>query len=128
MGGICEKVNFNDKTINGSLLKRMCGSFSYRGLDDEGIYISQVTDGGAMQQPGVEIGHQRISIIDLSDAGHQPMSNEDGTIWITYNGEIYNYRKIAKQLKKKEQQFKSDPDTEVVLHLYDEKKLFILGR
>ena len=99
----------------------MCRSFSYRGPDDEGIYISRATDGGARQQPGVGFGHQRLSIIDLSDAGRQPMSNEDGTIWVTYNGEIYNYRELADDLKKKGHQFKSDTDTEVVLHLYEEE-------
>ena len=96
----------------------MCRSFCYRGPDDEGIYISRATGGGVRQQPAVGFGHQRLSIIDLSDAGRQPMSNEDGTIWITYNGEIYNYLELADELKKKGHQFRSDTDTEVLLHLY----------
>ena len=69
----------------------------------------------------VGFGHQRLSIIDLSDSGHQPMSNEDGTIWITYNGEIYNFREIANELKRKGHKFKSNTDTEVILHLYEEE-------
>jgi asparagine synthase (glutamine-hydrolysing) len=121
MCGICGKVNFNQQAIQEPLLKRMCRSFSYRGPDDEGIYISRASDNGAKQQPSVGFGHQRLSIIDLSVAGRQPMSNEDGTIWITYNGEIYNYRKLADELKNKGHIFKSDSDTEVVLHLYEEE-------
>jgi asparagine synthase (glutamine-hydrolysing) len=121
MCGICGKINFNHQEIHTTLVERMCRSFSYRGPDDEGIYISKVTDSGARQQSGVGLGHQRLSIIDLSDAGRQPMSNEDGTIWIVYNGEIYNYRELADELKKKGHQFKSNTDTEVVLHLYEEE-------
>ena len=121
MCGICGKVNFNSQGIQDSLLSRMSRSFSYRGPDDEGIYIGKVTAEGAKQHPVVGFGHQRLSIIDLSDAGHQPMSNEDGTIWITYNGEIYNYRELAEELKNKGHHFKSDTDTEVILHLYEEE-------
>jgi asparagine synthase (glutamine-hydrolysing) len=99
----------------------MCRSFLYRGPDDEGIYISRATDDGTKPKPGVGFGHQRLSIIDLSDAGQQPMSNEDGTIWITYNGEIYNFRQLADELKEKGHEFKSDTDTEVILHLYEEE-------
>jgi asparagine synthetase B (glutamine-hydrolysing) len=121
MCGICGKINYNQQGIHESLLKRMCLSFSCRGPDDEGIYIATVIDDGVKQQPGVGFGHQRLSIIDLSNAGRQPMCNENGTIWITYNGEIYNYRGLADELKKKGHQFKSDTDTEVVLHLYEEE-------
>jgi asparagine synthase (glutamine-hydrolysing) len=121
MCGICGKVNFNQQNAQESLLKQMCRSFSYRGPDDEGIYIFRSNGVAGKQQPCVGFGHQRLSIIDLTDAGRQPMSNEDGTIWITYNGEIYNYRELADELKKKGHQFKSDTDTEVVLHLYEEE-------
>jgi asparagine synthase (glutamine-hydrolysing) len=121
MCGICGKLNFDFREIQESLIKRMCRSFSYRGPDDEGIYISSETNGGAMQRSRVALGHQRLSIIDLSVAARQPMSNEDGSIWITYNGEIYNYRRLADELKKKGHQFKSDTDTEVLLHLYEEE-------
>jgi asparagine synthase (glutamine-hydrolysing) len=121
MCGICGKVDLNNQEIKESLLRLMCRSFSYRGPDDEGIYISYLNGGGPEQRIGLGFGHQRLSIIDLSDSGHQPMSNEDGTIWITYNGEIYNYRELAGELKKKGHKFKSDTDTEVLLHLYEEE-------
>jgi asparagine synthase (glutamine-hydrolysing) len=121
MCGICGKVSFNSRDIPESLLKRMSMSFSYRGPDDKGFYIHEKTNDPDNQKPSIGLGHQRLSIIDLSDAGHQPMSNENGTIWITYNGEIYNYREIAKELKKKGHLFKSESDTEVVLHLYEEE-------
>ena len=121
MCGICGKVNFSDQVVKDSQLRRMCRSFAYRGPDDEGIYIADANSDGNKQPLNIGFGHQRLSIIDLSDAGQQPMSNEDGTIWITYNGEIYNYRGIAKELKKKGHQFRSDTDSEVVLHLYEEE-------
>jgi len=98
----------------------MCRSFSYRGPDDEGIYISE-GKGETGQNVGVGLGHKRLSIIDLSKAGHQPMSNENGTIWITYNGEIYNFKKLRAGLKNKGHTFKSDTDAEVILHLYEEE-------
>jgi asparagine synthase (glutamine-hydrolysing) len=121
MCGICGKVNFHHQNIESSQLKRMCRLLSYRGPDDEGIYISRANGVAGKQQPRVGFGHQRLSIIDLSEAGQQPMSNEDGTIWTTYNGEIYNYRELADELKKKGHKFKSNTDTEVLLHLYEEE-------
>jgi asparagine synthase (glutamine-hydrolysing) len=121
MCGICGKVNFNNQKINASLIERMCRAFSYRGPDDGGLYISDAPADLNRQQAHAGFGHQRLSIIDLTDAGQQPMSNEDGTIWITYNGEIYNFRELTNELKIKGHQFKSDTDTEVVLHLYEEE-------
>jgi len=120
MCGICGKINFNAVPVEAGILRKMCRSFSYRGPDDEGVYIS----GGATGKGGrasVGLGHKRLSIIDLSRAGHQPMSNEDGTIWITFNGEIYNYRELRKRLKHKGHIFKSDTDMEVIIHLYEEE-------
>ncbi len=121
MCGICGKVNLKYQPIQDSLLRRMCRSFEYRGPDDEGIYIFQPDGDRNKPQPCVGFGHQRLSIIDLSNAGRQPMSNEDATIWITFNGEIYNYRTLSKELKNKGHQFKSETDTEVLLHLYEEE-------
>jgi asparagine synthase (glutamine-hydrolysing) len=85
---------------------------NHRGPDDEGYYINP--DGN------IGFGHRRLSIIDLSSCGHQPMSNEDNTIWITYNGEIYNYLELKEYLLKKGHLFKSKTDTEVIIHLYEE--------
>jgi asparagine synthase (glutamine-hydrolysing) len=85
---------------------------SLRGPDDEGIYI-----GG--NPPITGLGHRRLNIIDLN-TGHQPMSNEDGTIWLVLNGEIYNFQTLRKGLKEKGHRFKTNSDSEVVLHLYEE--------
>ncbi|MBW2490932.1 MAG: asparagine synthase (glutamine-hydrolyzing) [Deltaproteobacteria bacterium] len=120
MCGICGKVNFNRQEIQEPPLREMCRSFFYRGPDDEGIYINN-SNGNKKKNPiNIGFGHQRLSIIDLS-SGHQPMSNENCTIWITYNGEIYNFREIADELKRKGHRFKSNTDTEVLLHLYEEE-------
>jgi asparagine synthase (glutamine-hydrolysing) len=81
-----------------------------RGPDDRGVY----TDGD------VSLGHTRLSIIDLSENGHQPMSNEDGTVWIVFNGEIYNFQGLRAELASKGHTFKSNTDTEVIIHAYEE--------
>jgi asparagine synthase (glutamine-hydrolysing) len=90
----------------------MTASLTHRGPDANGIHIEE----------GVGLGHRRLSIIDLSPAGNQPMSNEDGTIWIVYNGEIYNFHELRTELESKGHRFKSHTDTEVILHLYEEKE------
>jgi asparagine synthase (glutamine-hydrolysing) len=94
------------------LTTRMTAAIAHRGPDDSGSY----------DDPFVTLGHRRLSIIDLSRNGHQPMSNEDGTIWIVFNGEIYNFRELKKKfrLEEKGHQFRSATDTEVLLHLYEE--------
>ncbi len=111
MCGICGKLVFDGSGISEDLFKNMCGSFSYRGPDDEGIFVS----------PPVGLGHRRLSIIDLSPAGHQPMSNEDGTIWLVFNGEIYDFHELRKGLKSKGHTLKSRTDTETIIHLYEEE-------
>jgi asparagine synthase (glutamine-hydrolysing) len=83
---------------------------SHRGPDDSGIY----RDSRAV------LGHRRLSIIDLSPSGHQPMSNEDGTVWVTYNGEIYNYRELRPELSSRGHSFRSNSDTEILIHGYEE--------
>lgn len=98
--------NWNDK----KLLKKMMDEISYRGPDDSGTY----------EDENITLGHNRLSIIDLSKAGKQPMCNEEGNIWITFNGEIYNFQDIKKSLEKNHE-FKSKTDTEVIIHLYEEK-------
>jgi len=94
----------NEQTLN-----RMVDSISYRGPDDKGFYINK----------NVGIAQRRLSIIDLSQAGHQPMSNEDKTVWIVFNGEIYNFLELKESLSNKHK-FKSLTDTEVIIHLYEE--------
>ncbi|MEK6715227.1 MAG: asparagine synthase (glutamine-hydrolyzing) [Candidatus Omnitrophota bacterium] len=112
MCGICGIVNYSHG-INEALLRNMCAALKHRGPDDEGIYLSN-------KGISVGLGHRRLSIIDLSSAGHQPMSNEDNTIWISFNGEIYNYKELKLILEKKGHRFKSATDTETVIHLYEE--------
>lgn len=110
MCGICGKINFNGEPVDHSLLKRMTSCLSHRGPDDEGIYLKD----------NVGLGHRRLSIIDLSPSAHQPMSNEDGTLWIVYNGEIYNFRELREDLIRRGHVFRSRSDTETIIHLYEE--------
>ena len=124
MCGICGKISFNGESISPELIRSMCAAIARRGPDDMGIFLSE--DNGSGVQAG--LGHQRLSIIDLSPAAHQPMSNEDGTIWLTYNGEIYNYKDLRRELEGKGHRFRSDSDTEVVIHLYEEEGLEAVKR
>jgi len=96
--------------IDKSRLIQMRDLLKHRGPDDKGIYIEN----------NIGLAHRRLSIIDLSKAAKQPMSNEDNSIWITYNGEIYNFKEIKQDLEKKGHRFKSDSDTEVIIHAYEE--------
>ncbi|MDO9575957.1 MAG: asparagine synthase (glutamine-hydrolyzing) [bacterium] len=106
MCGICGMVGF----ANPDLLKKMCRIMSHRGPDDEGYFIDK----------NIGLGIGRLSIIDL-ETGHQPIHNEDETIWIVFNGEIYNFQELRESLKKKGHQFYTKTDTEVIIHLYEEK-------
>jgi len=101
-------------SISPDVLRRMGDVLRHRGPDDEGELILSGSD------VFVGLGHKRLSIIDLSPAGKQPMANEDETIWITFNGEIYNFRELRERLKRKGHRFRSSSDTEVVIHLYEE--------
>lgn len=91
-------------------VRAMTDVIRHRGPDDEGIY----TDGPC------GIGMRRLSIIDLS-TGHQPMSNEDGSVWVVFNGEIYNYQELREELIARGHQFRTNSDTETLVHLYEEK-------
>ena len=84
MCGICGKISRDGKGIDEDLIRRMTSVLSHRGPDSEGIYCSR---NGRVD---VGLGHRRLSIIDLSDSGRQPMANEDRTLWLVFNGEIYN--------------------------------------
>ena len=111
MCGICGKLNFDlDKPVEESLIRQMCAVIAHRGPDDEGVYIDK----------NVGLGNRRLAIIDLSPAGHQPMSNEDKSIWITFNGAIYNFPELRERLKKQGHLFSSNSDTETIVHLYEE--------
>jgi asparagine synthase (glutamine-hydrolysing) len=108
--GICGKLNFDrEAPVSPALLKRMADAIAHRGPDDEGYYTSGP----------VGFGFRRLSIIDLH-TGHQPISNEDGSVWIVFNGEIYNFQELREQLVAKGHVFRSKTDTEVIVHLYEE--------
>lgn len=92
----------------------MTDVIAYRGTDDKGVYISDSA------RPGVALGHRRLSIIDLSSAGHQPMTDPTGRYWIVFNGEIYNFQELRESLKLRGKTFRSTSDTEVLLYLYEE--------
>ena len=111
MCGICGKIDFTGKTVPLELLKNMTDSIAYRGPDDEGFF----SDGP------VGLGHRRLSIIDLSPAGRQPMSNEDESLWLVFNGEVYDFAETREKLIAKGHTLKSRTDTETVLHLYEDE-------
>jgi asparagine synthase (glutamine-hydrolysing) len=92
-----------------ALVHRMCGVIRHRGPDDEGIHV----------EGGVGLGMRRLSIIDLS-TGHQPIHNEDESVWIVFNGEIYNYRQLRKELEASGHQFYTSSDTETIVHAYEQ--------
>ncbi len=110
MCGICGIVNtdFDNKVDRDNLVK-MRDTMIHRGPDDEGLYLKD----------NVGLGFRRLSIIDLQ-YGHQPMCNEDGTIWITFNGEIYNHSELRKELISRGHSYKTKCDTESIIHLYEE--------
>ena len=110
MCGICGKFIFDrESRVSPTLLKAMADSIRHRGPDDEGFYVSGQ----------VGLGFRRLSIIDLA-GGHQPIANEDETVWIVFNGEIYNYQELRQFLVAKGHRFRTQSDTEVIVHLYEE--------
>ena len=111
MCGICG-ILYHDQTrpVPEQLIERMNTILHHRGPDDYGIWV----------QGNIGLGQARLSIIDLSPLGHQPMCNEDGSVWITFNGEIYNFLELKKELIQKGHQFRSQTDSETILHLWEE--------
>lgn len=110
MCGICGKIMFDRQDrVSSELVRAMLDTIRHRGPDDEGIYTA----------PRVGLGHRRLSIIDLN-MGHQPLCNEDGTLWIVFNGEIYNFQELRQFLLSKGHVFKTQTDTEVIVHLYEQ--------
>ncbi len=111
MCGICGYFCFDPgERAEEALVRRMCGTLRHRGPDDEGAYT----------QREVGLGIARLSIIDL-EGGRQPIGNEDGSLWVVLNGEVYNYVELREELKARGHLFKTLSDTEVLLHLYEEK-------
>ena len=129
MCGICGAIDFRERTVRPETLRDMCRVLTHRGPDDGGgvffrdgqtLKVGETFE-PALGQRGFEaaLGHRRLSIIDLTPTGQQPMANEDGTAWIVFNGEIYNFQVLREELLKKGHQFKSTSDTEVILHAYE---------
>ena len=97
------------RDVDRSLLERMNRMQSHRGPDGEGYHL----------EPGVGFGHRRLSIIDI-EGGHQPLFNEDGSVAVTYNGEIYNFKTVREELLAKGHDFRTRCDTEVIVHAWEE--------
>ncbi len=109
MCGIVGYLDLKGEECNRELLAAMNDQIIHRGPDDEGYYFSHE----------LGFGFRRLSIIDLSK-GHQPLANEDDTVWLLFNGEIYNYKELRKDLLDKGHEFKTETDSEVIVHLYEE--------
>lgn len=108
MCGIAGKININNKNVSFGEIERMIKAIDHRGPDDRGVFVNG----------NVGLGHCRLSILDLSVLGHQPMSDENQEVWITFNGEIYNFLELKEELIKQGHSFKSKSDTEVIICLY----------
>src|SRR5262245_15385978 len=110
MCGMCGQCNFaSDEPVESDTIRRMADSIAHRGPDDEGYFVSG----------SLGLGFRRLSIIDLA-GGHQPMSDAEKTVWVVFNGEIYNFKELRHELQSKGYQFKTNCDTEVIVHGYKE--------
>lgn len=110
MCGIAGILRFDGLPADAGIIKRMTDTLAHRGPDGEGYHVSGP----------VGLGHRRLAIIDLSPMGRQPMPNEDDTIWLTFNGEIYNFRDLRRELETLGHRFRSATDSEVILHAYEQ--------
>src|ERR1700745_49015 len=109
MCGISGFMYFDGAPVEEKRIREMSDVLRHRGPDEGGIHLEKA----------VALGHRRLSIIDLS-SGQQPLSNEDGTVWITFNGEIYNFRSLVVELEAKGHRFRTRSDTEVIVHAWEE--------
>ena len=109
MCGIAGLVSISERRVELAELQAMCDAMVHRGPDSGGAYLA----------PGVALGMRRLSIIDLQ-TGDQPISNEDGTVWVVLNGEIYNFRELRRELTDRGHTFSTSGDTETIVHLYEE--------
>src|SRR6266496_2235319 len=109
MCGITGMIGRDGEMVNAEQVRRMTDTIVHRGPDDEGIHL----------RGNVGLGMRRLSIIDLA-GGHQPITNEDGTVVCVFNGEIYNYRELRRSLRARGHRFATASDTEVLVHLYED--------
>ncbi|MBI4486295.1 MAG: asparagine synthase (glutamine-hydrolyzing), partial [Acidobacteria bacterium] len=109
MCGIAGVIRLDGRPVYEREIRAMCRAMVHRGPDDEGVYLGE----------GVGLGMRRLSIIDLEN-GQQPVSNEDGSIWVVFNGEIYNFKELRQQLQRRGHTFRTASDTETIVHLYED--------
>lgn len=109
MCGIVGLLARRGRPVDEAALKSMADAIVHRGPDDEGFFVDGIAG----------LGFRRLSIIDV-EGGHQPLTNEDETVWVVFNGEIYNYKELRRELEGKGHRFRTMTDTEVIVHLYEE--------
>src|SRR5579871_2407432 len=109
MCGIAGIAGFSVKPVELEEVERMCDAIYHRGPDEDGYYLS----------PDVGLGMRRLSIIDLK-SGRQPVGNEDGSVWVVFNGEIYNFQTLRRDLEAQGHRFSTNTDTEVIVHSYEQ--------
>lgn len=123
MCGIAGAAWFDgDRLLDEASLDQMTDAIAHRGPDDRGTYWRRYEDGS-----GVGLGHRRLSIIDVG-GGHQPIANEDESVWIVFNGEIYNYVELRAELIAQGHQFRTNSDTETIIHLYEQHGVDCLAK
>lgn len=110
MCGIAGKLNFDGTAVDAAEIRQMTRAIVHRGPDDEGLLC----------RDNVGLGQRRLSVIDLRREGTAPLSNEDGSVWVVFNGEIYNFQKLRAELTLRGHLFRTLTDTEVIVHLYEE--------
>src|SRR5690348_15010485 len=106
MCGIAGKVALGGGLCDAALIRKMCSMIEHRGPDDEGIWVGE----------DVGLGTRRLSIIDLRSSATAPLSNEDESVWVTFNGEIYNFVALREELERRGHRFRTRTDTEVIVH------------
>src|SRR3989344_1412810 len=109
---MCGILGIYSRNIDKEQVRKATETLHHRGPDGTGYFFDN----------NIAFGHRRLAVIDLSENAKQPMCNESGDLWITYNGEVYNFKEIKQELENKGHQFKSNSDTEVILHAYEEWK------
>ncbi len=114
MCGICGIVTSDGQVVSRDVLETMADTIRHRGPDDSGTWTH------VGQSAAIGLAHRRLSIVDLSSAGHQPMCNEDGTIWLSYNGEIYNHLDLRRELEQAGHRYRSHTDSETIIHAYEQ--------
>src|SRR5688572_15685868 len=109
MCGVAGILGTDERPPNRAVLEAVCARLAHRGPDEHGYFVNGP----------VALGHRRLSIIDLS-TGRQPLSNEDGSVWVTFNGEIYNFQELRDRLEGLGHRFRTHTDTEAIVHAYEQ--------